>query len=144
MEITVTIKQLGKKHPLISEQPLEIENNRKELSLQEFLILIVTRQVQIYQKKTAVSDSEDTIHSPQNNYLQILTDTGKAGFGNIYNDKEVSLELAIQNALLAFEDGIFAVFQGDEQLESLPQIINLDLNLSFTFIRLTFLTGSYW
>ena len=144
MEIKVTVKQLGRKHPLIGQQPLEIDHHTEKISLKQFLTLVVTQQVQTYQKKTAVSDSEDTLHPPQNNYLQILTDTGKAGFGNIYNDKQVNLELAIENALLAFEDGIFAVFQGDEQLESLPQIINLNLNLPFTFIRLTFLAGSYW
>ena len=144
MEIKITIKQQGKKNPLIREQSLELDHPAPNISLNQFLSKVVTQQVQIYQAKKAVPDSEDTLHPPHTDYLQLLTDNGKAGFGNIYNDKIVNLEVAIQSTLLAFEDGLFAVFQGDEQLESTDQIIDLNLNLPFTFIRLTFLAGSYW
>ena len=66
------------------------------------------------------------------------------GFGAIYNQNRVDLAVAQENAIVAFEDGLYAVFYGDDQLETLTQEIDLSKNKSITFIRLTFLAGSYW
>ncbi len=144
MELRVTIKQAGKKHALLTEQPLEIDYAGEEIRLEELLMLIVHQQVESYQCKNVGAEDEDVTHSPKHNYLMVLTDTGKAGFGNLYNENKVNLLSAQQNALQAFEDGIFAVFQGEERIEFLSDVLNLTLDLPFTFIRLTFLTGSYW
>ncbi|WP_164464437.1 hypothetical protein [Chryseobacterium sp. G0162] len=54
------------------------------------------------------------------------------------------MQKAQDNAIQAFEDGMFAVFYNDEQLENLDQSIDLSLRHLFTFIRLAFLAGSYW
>lgn len=144
MELHVTIKQAGKKHALLIEQSLEIDYNEVEITLEKLLMQIVHQQLAEYQRKMIVPEDTDVTHTPQHNYLAVLTDTGKAGFGNLYNENKISLAAAQQNVLQAFEDGIFVVFQGDQRLEFLSDSINLALNKSFTFIRLTFLTGSYW
>jgi hypothetical protein len=141
VEIRITIKQFGKKHPLLTEHPLLIETKDSKLKLDFLLRLIVSQQVADYQNRALTSYE---IPTPQDNYMQVLMDKGKAGFGDIYNESEVNLEAAQQNVIQAFEDGIFVVFQGDEQLLSLSQPINLAINLPFTFLRLTFLAGSFW
>ncbi|UKB83503.1 hypothetical protein LF887_21230 [Chryseobacterium sp. MEBOG06] len=143
MEIKVTVKQLGKKHPVLSEQKLEISYNESQISLENLLNLIVRQQVEAFNAKSFELDDEDDTKIPQDNYLNILTDTGKVGFGSIYNLKKADLQKAQENAVQAFEDGMFAVFYNDEQLESLAQPVDLSLQHSFTFIRLTFLAGSY-
>ncbi|ANF51130.1 hypothetical protein A0O34_11665 [Chryseobacterium glaciei] len=144
MEINVTVKQLGKKHPILSEQKLEIGFNDSNISLENLLKLIVQQQVEVFNAKSFDLEGEDNTKIPLDNYLDILTDTGKAGFGNIYNQKKADLQKAQENAIQAFEDGMFAVFYNDEQLEDLKQIIDLSLQHTFAFIRLTFLAGSYW
>lgn len=144
MEIKVTVKQLGRKHPVLSEQKLDIAHDENTISLKNLLQLIVQQQVEAFNAKSFELEDEDYTKIPQENYLNILTDTGKVGFGSIYNDKKADLEKAQENAIQAFEDGMFAVFYNDEQLENLAQPIDLSLNHSFTFIRLTFLAGSYW
>lgn len=144
MEINVTVKQLGKKHPILSEQKLEIGFNDSMISLENLLKLIVQQQIEVFNVKSFELEGEDNTKIPLENYLNILTDTGKAGFGNIYNQKKADLQKAQENAIQAFEDGMFAVFYNDEQLEDLSQIIDLSLQHTFAFIRLTFLAGSYW
>lgn len=144
MEIKVTVKQLGKKHPVLSEQNIEIAYEEANITLENLLKLIVQQQVDEFNTKSFELEDEDYAKIPQDNYLNLLTDTGKVGFGSIYNLKKANLQKAQENAIQAFEDGMFAVFYNEEQLESLTQTIDLGLKHTFTFIRLTFLAGSYW
>lgn len=144
MEIKVTVKQLGKKHPVLSEQNIEIAYEEANITLENLLKLIVQQQVDEFNTKSFELEDEDYAKIPQDNYLNLLTDTGKVGFGSIYNLKKADLQKAQENAIQAFEDGMFAVFYNEEQLESLTQTIDLGLKHTFTFIRLTFLAGSYW
>ena len=138
------MKQLGKKHPLLREQLFEIAHNQSTISLDLLLKLVVEQQVQKFNSRKVDIEDQDTTHAPVENYLQILTDTGKVGFGNLYNENKVDLTKAQENALLAFEDGMYAVFYGDDELSTLSQTIDLSIQQTFTFIRLTFLAGSYW
>ena len=144
MEIKVTVKQLGKKYPVLSEQKIEIAYEDSNISLENLLELIVQQQVDAFNAKSFELEDEDYAKIPQDSYLNILTDTGKVGFGSIYNLKKADVQKAQENAIQAFEDGMFAVFYNDEQLEDLTQTIDLSLQHPFTFIRLTFLAGSYW
>ncbi|RXM52442.1 MULTISPECIES: hypothetical protein [unclassified Chryseobacterium] len=144
MDIKVTVKQLGRKHPVLSEQKIEIDYKDSVITLENLLKLVVQQQVEEFNAKSFELEDEDYTKIPTDNYLNILTDTGKVGFGSIYNLKKADVQKAQDNAIQAFEDGMFAVFYNDEQLESLEQTIDLSLQHTFTFIRLTFLAGSYW
>ncbi len=144
MEIKVTVKQLGKKHPVLSEQKLEIDHHESRISLEDLLKRVVQQQVKAFNAKSFEAEDEDRSKIPNENYLNILTDTGKVGFGSIYNQKRADLEKAQENAIQAFKDGIFVVFYNDQPIENIAHIIDLSLQQTFTFIRLTFLAGSYW
>ena len=144
MDIKVVVKHLGKKHPVLAEQKLDIDYNDVNISLENLLKLVVQQQVEAFNAKSFELEDEDYAKIPTENYLNILTDIGKIGFESIYNQKKADLQKAQENALQAFKDGMFAVFYDDEQLENLSQNINLNLHHTFTFIRLTFLAGSYW
>lgn len=144
MKINVTVKQLGRKHPILATESLEIAFDGGDISLENLLKLVVRQQVEAFNAKSFELEDEDYAKIPTENYLNILTDTGKVGFGSIYNQKKADLEKAQENVIQAFEDGMFAVFYNDEQLDNLTQNINLSLQHTLTFIRLTFLAGSYW
>lgn len=144
MKINVTVKQLGRKHPILAAESLEIAFEGGDVSLENLLKLVVRQQVEAFNVKSFEWEDEDYAKIPTENYLNILTDTGKVGFGSIYNQKKADLEKAQENVIQAFEDGMFAVFYNDEQLDNLTQNINLSLQHTLTFIRLTFLAGSYW
>ncbi|REC62637.1 hypothetical protein DRF65_09320 [Chryseobacterium pennae] len=144
MNIKVTVKQLGRKHPVLSEQKIEIIYEDSVISLENLLKLIVQQQVEKFNAQSFELEDEDSTKIPTDNYLNILTDTGKVGFGSIYNLKKADVQKAQDNAIQAFEDRLFAVFYNDEQFSDLGQTIDLSLQHTFTFIRLTFLAGSYW
>lgn len=144
MNVKISVKQLGKKHPILQEKSIELATATALISTRFLIELIVDHQVQLFKSSSFEFDDTDKIHLPKENYLPILTDTGKVGFGALYNHNKVDLKVAQDNAILAFEDGIFTVFYGDDELENLDQEINLDEQKSLTFIRLTFLAGSYW
>lgn len=144
MNLIISVKQLGKKHPILHEKRIELAIKTPFVTTRELIELVVDYQVQLFNTSSFEWDEEDKTHLPKENYLPILTDTGKIGFGAIYNHNKVNATVAQENAVLAFEDGLYAVFYGDDQLESLSDEVNLSDNKTITFIRLTFLAGSYW
>ncbi|HEY1195353.1 hypothetical protein [Flavobacterium sp.] len=144
MNITISVKQLGRKHPILQEKIISLDNTTSIVTVRTFLELIVKNQVELFHASSFEFEDEDKIHLPKENYLPILTDTGKVGFGALYNHNKVDLAKAQENAIVAFEDGLYAVFFGEDQLETLSQEIDLSKNNPITFIRLTFLAGSYW
>jgi len=144
MNISISVRQLGKKHPILQEKSISLDTSAPVVTVRTFIELIVKHQVALFYSASFEWEDQDTIHLPKENYLPILTDTGKVGFGAVYNHNKVDITKAQENAIVAFDDGLYALFQGDDQLESLTEEIDLSQNKSFTFIRLTFLAGSYW
>jgi len=144
MNISISVKQLGKKHPLLQEKSIALDIENPVITTQKLIESIVDHQVQLFRSSSFEFEDEDKIHLPKENYLPILTDTGKVGFGALYNHNQVDLAKAQENAIVAFEDGLYAVFYGDDQLETLTEQVDLSQNKNLTFIRLTFLAGSYW
>ncbi|MGV0923728.1 hypothetical protein [Empedobacter tilapiae] len=142
--IHVNVKQLGKKYPILAEQPINIDTEEDTISIQELLHFIVQQQVENYNQKSIEKEDEDVQKLPKENYLPLLIESGKASFSSIYNENKVNLIKAQETASQAFEDGMFAIFLGDQQFEDLAEEVSLTTNQSFTFIRLTFLVGSYW
>ncbi|GGF11076.1 hypothetical protein [Flavobacterium limi] len=144
MNISISVKQLGKKHPLLQEKSIALPIDNPLITIQKLIESVVEYQVQLFHASSFEFEDEDKIHLPKENYLPILTDTGKVGFGALYNHNKVDLAKAQETALQAFEDGMYAIFYGDDQLETLTEQIDLSQNKTLTFIRLTFLAGSYW
>jgi len=144
MNLTISVKQLGKKHPILKENSLDLNITDSVITVRTLLELVVAHQVALFNSSSFEWDDEDHVHLPKENYLPLLTDTGKVGFGALYNHNIVDLSVAQQNAILAFEDGLYAIFYGDDELDNLSLPIDLSLNKTLTFIRLTFLAGSYW
>ena len=141
MKLTFTVKQLGKKHPLIRRESIDVELDRRRVSLNALIAAVVRQQVAVYNSKT---DGRNLIDYLSPSDIASQSETGKVGFGAIYNDAEADPEQAVETALLAFEDGIFAVFEGDRQIESINEMVTVDDAHVFTFIRLAFLAGAIW
>ena len=144
MKLTLSVKQLGKKHPLLQDNSIDIAISHHLITLQELIEAVVTNQVEKFKNSSFEWEDKDVVHLPKENYLPILTDTGKIGFGALYNHNTVDLQKAKETAILAHKDGLFVVFYGDDEIETLSDTIDLSLNKTLTFLRLTFLTGSYW
>ncbi|OAZ04144.1 hypothetical protein [Flavobacterium succinicans] len=144
MNLTISVKQLGKKHPILQEKRIEIATSNAIISIKKLLQLVVEQQVNQFVTSSFEVDDEDKTNLPKDNYLPLLTDTGKVSFGALYNHNIPDLVKAQETAIQAFEDGMYAVFYGDDELQNLNQEIDLSENKTVTFIRLTFLACSYW
>ena len=144
MNVSISVRQLGKKHPILQEKSISLDTSESIVTVHTFIALIVKHQVELFHAASFEWEDQDTIRLPKENYLPILTDTGKVGFGAVYNHNKVDIAQAQDNAILAFEDGLYALFHGNDQLEILTGEIDLSQKKSITFIRLTFLAGSYW
>ena len=65
---------------------------------------------------------------------------GKVSFG-VHNGGTADPAKAVENTLQCFEDGIYRVFAGEEELTELDGEILWKEDLVFTLIRLTMLSG---
>ncbi|HAS40802.1 MAG TPA: hypothetical protein DCS93_10000 [Microscillaceae bacterium] len=147
MKIYFSVKRLGKKRPFIDRKTIEIEGNYQEsYALQTILTQIVTQQVNEFnqrrEEKSLFTFLKEDALTEEN--IKEEAATGQVKFGAIYNAEKAQLEKAIETVLLAFEDGLIAVFVNDDQIEDLSQLIMVDENTVFTFVRLTFLVGRSW
>lgn len=141
MEIHYSIKQLGKKHPIIDKATLSIELLETKTTFRSLLTAIVQQQVRAYNLQKITPIVLNILSTKQ---LNQASQEGKISFGDTENTTIAQEEAAIKTALEAFEDGLFAVFLNDDPIESLEQIVELNQDSVFTFIRLTFLAGSIW
>ncbi len=140
MEITIAIKSLAKKR--LTSQKIELPNLSTPITLAEFLTQLVSQQVQAFNQRVNQTDNPPL---PLNDdYLSILTNTGKVAFADKDNLKQADESHAITTALQAYEDGLFAVFIDDTQIESLETTIDISKDSIVSFVRLTFLAGSFW
>lgn len=69
---------------------------------------------------------------------------GKVSFGEVANPQPADADKATEVALQAWEDGMYVVFLDDDELRSLDASFSLAEGSTVTFIRLTFLTGTFW
>lgn len=73
-----------------------------------------------------------------------MKEIGKFAFGVHYNDREVDESKAVETAIQAFNDGLVRIFRGFDELTELNGGIDVSDGDTFTFVRLTMLTGSIW
>ncbi|MEM9261894.1 MAG: hypothetical protein AAGA62_19785, partial [Bacteroidota bacterium] len=70
--------------------------------------------------------------------------TGKIGFGDLENHTLAVEEQSIEVARQGFLDGLFTVFVDEDEIIELETPLSLTEASVITFLRLTFLSGTYW
>ncbi len=141
MQVKIKVKQAGKKHPILENKCIELVGIEANTTFAEFLKAIVKQQVEEYNNKSA---EQNLLPFLTKNEIENQSASGKVGFGSIYNENKADLNKAQETAVQAFEDGLFAVFINDTEVQKLDEVINFTDDTIITFIRLTFLAGSYW
>lgn len=139
MQVFINVKQLGKRKQAINKIPLELDP--VPVSTSELITAVVLQQVKEYNDRLAESELLKYLTSEQ---ISDKAEVGKIGFDVNYNGKTAKESDAVMNALQSFEDGIFRVFVGETELETLSQTIQLKEKNELTFVRLTFLAGRMW
>lgn len=135
MKINIKIKAAGKRKAILEKHAYHLPEAPG--SLQDLIGMIVTHEVAAYNQKK--------IDAPLMPYLttEAYHDgeyVGKIGFNDRKNEQQQTRQTAIDNALLALEDGLYRVFINDDEA-TLNQPFILPDDATVTFIRLTFLAG---
>lgn len=139
--IYAKMKRLGKqkKEELV---PVPFELETRPDTVRELLILLVQQSVREYNERR---DEGQVLRYLTREEITGQALTGKVSFG-VHGGNTAEQEAAVENALQCFENGIYRVFAGEEEMTGLEQMIpwkdgGADGEPVFTFIRLTMLSG---
>lgn len=139
MTIKANIKQLGKKKSKIAEVPFVLENT--PVTVRELISEAVHTCVTEYNRRVEKGETAEPLSADE---INDMSEIGKIAFGINYSGKKADENAALENALQAYEDGLYRIFIGENEVGSLTDSIELNENDSVTFIRLTMLTGRMW
>ena len=142
MRLGIRIKQLGKKRNYIDKRFIDIEGEYNTPYPLELIIKnVVSQQVQAFNRG---KNEKSLIHFLNERPARAHHGNGRIIFNHPYNSKLVDEEKAIKTALLAFQDGIIAIFMDENQIHAIDEKIIITENSLMTFVKLTFLAGSIW
>ena len=136
MKVYIQVKKLGKRMQTVGSIPYELETC--PATLRELIVCMVIRGVDEYNQRLqsgeqykALSDSE----------IQDMGQVGKIAFGIPFGQKEADPAKAVDAALLAFSDGLYRFFVGEQEITALDAPLQLQEGDTIAIIRLTMLTG---
>ncbi|WP_458461015.1 hypothetical protein [Paenibacillus sp.] len=139
MNVWITVKSLGKRKPVLAKQAAELPETTH--TLRQLIENMVALQVKALQDKKQQAELLAYL-MPEDIEAQGLA--GEVGFGAVYNEGVPDLEVAIDTAITAYEDGLYKVFLNDEELQELDKSILLQDGDNVVFIRFTMLAGRLW
>lgn len=138
MRVYIQLKQIRKRMKPIEAVPYELAGNPR--TLRELLTALVRREVELYQER--ISGTIPAVRSEEE--IRDMSLVGKIGFGLSFGNRIPDPEEAVETALQGFEDGLYRLFVGDREMESLDAVLDLREEDTITIIRLVMLTGGYF
>ncbi len=139
MKIVAKVKNPAKRKLLME---LEVELSGGISTLRELLAAMVRWQVAEYNAKKLETPLQFFLSESE--LQQQAGATGKVGFGARYNERDADPDQAVAVAIQAFEDGLFRVFAGTEELTGLDEPLKLADGAEVMIIKLTMLAGRMW
>lgn len=139
LKVYVNMKKLGSRRNSIVQIPYELDP--VPTTVQELITQMVSICVSDYNTRM---ESKELLENLSQAEMEDQAAAGKISFGVNYGEKKAEEDKAIANALQCFEDGIYRVFVGQEQLQKLEDKITLSEESELTFVRLTMLAGRMW
>lgn len=139
MNIKVNIKQLGKKRAVVEAEDFHLETCPE--TVKDLIAASVHTCVEDYNARVRKGESASPLSEEE---ILGMSQIGKIAFGINYGGKEANEEEAVKNAILAYEDGLYRIFLGENEAGTLEDKIDLSENDEVTFIRLTMLSGRMW
>lgn len=140
MEFTIyaRMKRLGKQRRAeVAPVPFVLE--KRPETVRELLCALVRLGVKDYNER---KDSGQILSYLTKEEIEEKAAVGKVSFG-LQNGEDADENKAVENALQCFEDGIYRVFAGEDELTELEQRIPWENgeDMEFSFIRLAMLSS---
>lgn len=148
MIVRVNQKSIGK-NKRIRTVPLEY----KDVPENVYDLIGYTVKIMVDDFYRRANSKESPLSEEQ---INDLAEIGRVSFGIIYNDKMPDVNEATDTAVLAYRDGLVAIFINDELVEVKSEQptpteeelknsrIELHENDTISFVRLTMLAGRMW
>ncbi len=139
MDIFVQLKAVGKTRDILTPTPYKIPDGLQ--TLRELLTALVRNEVTRYNNRGTETRLLPFLTQQE---INDQAKTGKVSFSTLYSDKKADVSKAVANAIQCWDDGLVRVFMNGEELAELDAPLTIPRGAVFTFMRLTFLTGSIW
>jgi hypothetical protein len=143
MPITVSGKALGARRPLFADWSIPLPPDDfgagATLTLRELIEIIVTAEVDSYESRRESRRLDRVLSRGQ---IDAGTAAGKISPEGNETPEAPPVDIAIANALTAFEDGLYLVLVDEQEYRSLDEPVRLTPNSRVVFLRLTFLAGA--
>ncbi|MCI9103908.1 MAG: hypothetical protein HFG47_11495 [Lachnospiraceae bacterium] len=117
--------------------PVRFELEKKPDTVREFFSALVELGVKEYNER---KDQGQIVGYLTTQELKDQAASGKVSFG-LRGGNDGDPVKAKENAIQSFEDGIYRVFAGEDEVTDLAQAFSWPEGTVFTFIRLTMLSG---
>ncbi|HBH94645.1 MAG TPA: hypothetical protein DDX91_02775 [Ruminococcaceae bacterium] len=140
MKVKVNLKQIGQRKQRVA--PVDFEYSVLPKTVRELIALTAEICVNAYNER--VRRGEEGAEPLNSQQITDMAEVGKIAFGINYGGREQDLDKARENALQSFEDGLYRIFIGENELEGLDTPVALNEGDSLTFIKLTMLAGRMW
>lgn len=134
--VHVKMKKLGKQNR-VDIAPVVFELDEKPQTVRELLVNLTKLGVRQYNER---KDEGQLLAYLTKEEIEAQASRGKISSG-LRGGADAVEDKAVENTLQCFEDGIYRVFAGEEELTALSDAIPWKDDIVFTFIRLTMLSG---
>lgn len=139
MKIYISAKQIKKRGNQIAAIPYELPSLPE--TLRQLIAMLVSDGVERYNRRFAEKNDGCVLTKDD---LDAMSQVGKIGFGIPFGSRKADLENALETAFQGFEDGLYRLFVGDQEIETLDAPLDLQEEYTITIIRLVMLTGGYF
>ena len=139
MRIYISVKEIKKRGNRIQPLPWELPETPE--TLRQLIIMLVSGSVAGYNRRLETKEQRVLLLQED---MDDMSTVGKIGFGIPFCNRRAKLSDAVETALQGFEDGLYRVFAGEREVESLDAPLALEEGDTVTLIRLVMLTGGYF
>jgi hypothetical protein len=134
---TLEAKQIGRRGALVPSWTMRMEYADR-LNLRDLLTRVVIEEVNAFQTRQRDARLVRVLTEAQ---IADGLEVGKIDTLGREYEQEVNAAEAVRNALQSFDDGLYYVFIGNEQITSLEQQILFRPQMDVLFLRLVALAG---
>lgn len=139
MKVYISIKQIKKRASQVAAYPYEL--NPAPETLRQLISTLVSDEVERFNLRLKEKESTGFLTKEE---IDDMSAVGKIGFGLPFGSSQADFQDAFETALRGFEDGLFRLFIGDREIESLDAPLHLQQEDTITIIRLVMLTGGFF
>ena len=139
MKVYISVKQIKKRAGQVAACPYEVKTVPD--TLRQLISILVSNEVKSYNLRLKEKEST-AIHTKEE--IDDMSQVGKIGFGIPYGSNPADFQEALETAVQGFEDGLYRIFIGEQEIELLDAPLHLQEEDTITIIRLVMLTGGFF